>query len=163
MVAQMTSEPVEWLCSSPIDDSLQRLTGCHVAIRSGGYDYERQSQKENKRKENRMPVWDFVIALPDGTACRLHPQLSATKIEVLKSPDGHEEPVPIAKAGLGNRYGPGTYRFYQTVGCFEESVLRFDGMKRPSWDKTGKKGAIGRRICCNYDTPQLRYDHAVPV
>ena len=81
---------------------------------------------EEKRREVKLPAWDFVIERSDGTALRLHPQRSTPKVETF-SVDGPPEPVEPPSNGHGGSWGPGTYSHFKNAQT--ELVLHFDPNK----------------------------------
>ena len=97
------------------------LTGCSIESRRNSYDHKRAVQT----KEH-LPIWDFVLHRNDGTAIRVHPQWSTTKIETFGA-IGHEHPVDPPRKGVGKSDGPGTFRRYKNEG--NRHTLRFDAEK----------------------------------
>ena len=128
MVAQLTDESI----ASVVKGNEGRsggLVGCSFAPRPGSYDHKRHHQLKAKGENpnTKLPIWDFVLHRDDGSAIRLHPQWSNTKVETY-SVEGHAVDVEPPQRGLGASDGRGTYKFYKTRGSAE--LLRFDGKKR---------------------------------
>ena len=99
--------------------------------RPNSYDHKRHNAaKKNKEPitDRKLSVWDFLIVREDGTAIRLHPQWSTTKIEAFPA-QGYLEPVQHPAKGKGQSLGPGTYAWLkETIGTAE--TLRFDAQHR---------------------------------
>ena len=107
------------------------MAGCELSRRPNSYDHKRHNQLKHAQKPYGNPqlrVWDFVLIRDDGTALRVHPQWSTTKIETYEGA-GHAEQGEPPTAGLGNSDGRGTYKYYKDVGT--KGHLRFDPNKRP--------------------------------
>ena len=110
-----------------------------IRDRPNSYDHKRHhAAKENGEPitDRTLPVWDFVIVREDGTAIRLHPQWSTTKIEAFPA-QGYLEPVQYPAKGKGQSLGPGTYAWFkEAIGTSE--TLRFDAQfRRPRQPQRG--------------------------
>ena len=115
MVAQMDEKSIKYVVEG--GDCSRGLVGCEVRRRIGSYDHSRQVYTPGPKLEK----WDFILKRSDGTAVRLHPEWSTTKIPTF-AVEG-EEAIQIPSAGLGMSDGPGTFRYYKEVG--QEQMLRF--------------------------------------
>ena len=105
------------------------LIGCYIAPRPHSYDHKRHKMlftAEKERREVKLPVWDFVIERSDGTALRLHPQRSTTKVETFRV-NGPAEPVEPPSNGHGGSWGAGAFKHYKNAQT--ELALRFDANK----------------------------------
>ena len=130
MVAQMDAESINVVCHGPENRS-RGVVGCEFSPRPNSYDHKRHHQLKHAQQHYGNPqlrVWDFVLKRDDGSALRVHPQWSTTKIETYEV-EGHAEQVEPPTAGLGNSDGRGTYKYYKDVGT--QGLLRFDPNKRP--------------------------------
>ena len=68
-----------------------------------------------------MRCWDFILRRSDGTAVRLHPEWSSTKVPTFEV-EGHVE-TQIPHNGLGMSDGRFTFMYYRTLG--QERELKF--------------------------------------
>ena len=80
--------------------------------RTGSCDHKRQVQQPGHPAQLRC--WDFVLTRSDGTAVRLHPEWSTTKVPTFEV-EGHVE-TQIPRNGLGMSDGRGTFKYYKGVG-----------------------------------------------
>ena len=111
------------------------MVGCMLAPRPKSYGHKRHPQLNNNadgtRRVNKpqLRIWDFVLTREDGSALRLHPQWTTTKVETFAA-EGHNTAVAVPQAGLGNSDGRGTYRLYKDIGM--GYMIRFDASKKKS-------------------------------
>ena len=140
MVAQLTDESIQTVLKGP-DGSTRALVGCSVAARPNSYDHKRHFAMAAAGHScgQTLPIWDFVLRRDDGSAIRLRPQWSNTKVETFPA-EGHDVEVEAPAAGLGNSDGRGTYKRYKTIGA--AGLVRFDGRKRPP----GRSGVVGQKF-----------------
>lgn len=115
MVAQLRDEDIVTLIGSSCG-----LTKCFMARRPNSYDHKRHhalKQEGKAQPENRLPVWDFVIArrMEDSSeeVIRLHPNYSNTKVDVVEA---HLAEVEPPANGEGGSDGRGTFKKYKELG-----------------------------------------------
>ena len=136
MVAQLTNESIDIVVKGP-DNRSRGLIGCSVQSRPNTYDHKRHHAlvAEKKQQNKKLAIWDFVLHREDGSAIRLHPNWSNTKVETIAL-ESHADEVEPPVAGLGKSDGRGTYKKYKTLGA--SGQVKFDANKRFG-DKTGQK------------------------
>jgi len=130
MIAQLDAASMSLVVEGPNGRS-RGLTRCSLCVRPNSYDHKRHHARRLAGVPStvvKLPVWDFVVYRTDGTAIRLHPQWSTTKIESYDLA-GHVAPVVEPTAGYGETDGSGTYKLYKDIG--NQATLRFDAAKRP--------------------------------
>ena len=138
MLSQLGDDSLHIVCNGHQNRS-GGVVRCLLMPRPNSYDHKRHhAAKANGEPvtDRRFPVWDFVIAREDGTAIRLHPQWTTTKIEAFPA-QGYLEQVEHPAKGKGQSLGPGTYAWFkETIGTAE--TLRFDAQfRRPRQPQRG--------------------------
>ena len=127
MVAQLDGDSMAYVVQGPHNRS-GGLVGCDLAMRPGLYDHKRHHQSKHAGKTSaKLRVGDFLPRRDDGSAIRIHPQWSTTKVQCI-AVEGHDYEVRTPWNGLGASDGPGTYKWYTSLGA--ERTLLFDPMKR---------------------------------
>ena len=126
MLSQLDDASLQIVCHGHQNRS-GGVVRCLLMPRPNSYDHKRHHAlrlANTPVEDRRLQVWDFVIIRKDGTAIRLHPQWSTTKIEAFPA-QGYLEPVQHPAKGKGQSLGPGTYAWFkETIGTAE--TLRFD-------------------------------------
>ena len=128
LIAQLSAESLS-VAAQGNDGRSRGIVACSCAPRPHSYDHKRRAKlKEEGRAQKgvRLPVWDFVFERDDGSSLRLHPQRSTPVVETFAEelPLGPVEPPP---RGLGESWGPGTYKYYKEIQT--KAPLRFDSTK----------------------------------
>ena len=75
-----------------------------------------------------LMIWDFIVVRDDGSAIRLHPNWSNTKVESFDAPPGLED-FEVPASGLGGTSGPGTFKYFKSKNTTR--IVRFDASKVP--------------------------------
>ena len=126
MLSQLDDASLQIVCHGHENRS-GGVVRCLLMPRPNSYDHKRHNAaKKNDEPitDRKLSVWDFLIVRKDGTAIRLHPQWTTTKIETFPS-QGYLEEVEHPHKGKGQSLGPGTYAWFkETIGSAE--TLRFD-------------------------------------
>ena len=105
------------------------LTGCYIAPRPNSIDHKRLHKihtATGQAQNLKLPVWDFVVMREDGTAVRLNPPRSHTKVECCAL-NGPSETIHPPPRGLGQSWVRGTYRWYMDHQTMQS--LKFDPSK----------------------------------
>ena len=126
MIAQLDADSMQIVVGGWAEGG---LVGCYFAPRPNSYDHKRHSklrQEGRPQKDVRLPVWDFVVERANGTAVRLHPQRTTTKVETFEL-EGPAESIPPPAKGYGESMGRGTYKLYKVMNT--RAQLRFDANK----------------------------------
>ena len=141
MLSQLGDDSLQIVCNGHENRS-GGVIRCLLMPRPNSYDHKRHHAARANGEpvtDRRFPVWDFVIVREDGTAIRLHPQWSTTKIEAFPA-QGYLEPVQHPAKGKGKSLGHGTYNWLkETIGTAE--TLRFDP-KKTKTPPTTEGGAL---------------------
>ena len=143
MIAQLNDESIDYVVNGPEGRS-GGVWRCDCGAQAHTYDHKTHFQKlkaGTPENEQKLKRWDFVVWRADGTGVRLHPQWGDKKV-----PSYHVEPpreeVEPPKAGKGGTWGPGTYKYYKSLGV--ERVLKFDGTKAPSKGSSRSSGSAAK-------------------
>ena len=76
MVAQMTDDSIEYVCTGPEGRS-GGLTRCTVSVRPGSYDHKRhaiiRSSGLTISGQQKLATWDFVLHRKDGPPAAFTP------------------------------------------------------------------------------------------
>ena len=128
MIAQLDERSMREVVLGPSGRS-GGLVGCRFEQRLNSYDHKRHHalKSAGQKIQTKLRCWDFVVLRADGSAMRIHPQWSSTKIDVFYL-DGHDHDVEPPASGLGESSGRGTYRRYKELGV--QGVVRFDAKQK---------------------------------
>ena len=132
MIALLRDEDLEYVvCGEGRSSGLEY---CSVAPRKA-YDHKRHHADKSRggdvpsRGTRILLIWDFIVVRDDGSAIRLHPNWSNTKVETFGVPPGLDD-FEIPRSGIGGTSGPGTFKYFKNKNL--QSVLRFDSSKAPT-------------------------------
>ena len=142
MVAQLNDESISVVVRGE-DGRSCGLVACSFSPRPNSYDHKRHHLLKTKGETSapKLPIWDFVLHRDDGTAIRLHPQWSNTKVETFNV-EGHVDEMQPPAAGLGRSDGPGTYKRFKDTG--NSRTMRFDATKNKRPPKHAVKPQEGK-------------------
>ena len=74
-------------------------------------------------------IWDFIVVRDDGSAIRLHPNWSNTKVEIIGVPPGLND-FEIPRRGIDEICGPGNFKYLKNKPL--QVFLHFDKTKAPT-------------------------------
>ena len=129
MIALLRAEDLAYVVCG--ESGSRGLRHCCVAPRKS-YDHKRhhadKSSGSQSGQTRLLLIWDFIMVRDDGSAIRLHPNWSNTKVETFDAPPGLED-FELPRTGKGGTSGPGTFKYFQSKNAHK--VLRFEASKIP--------------------------------
>ena len=128
MIALLRDEDLEYVVCG--EGRSRGLETCSVASRRAS-DHKRHhadKSRDVQSSEIERIIWDFIVVRDDGSAIRLHPNWSNTKVETFDAPPGLED-FELPRTGKGGTSGPGTFKYFKSKNA--QRVLRFDASKAP--------------------------------